>query len=333
MASFKRQNISCATCGKTAGIFTCRGCSENFCLPHTNEHREFLEKQMNDIILIHNQLKQAITGQTTEQFHQSLIQQIERWEQQSIDKIRRLADDTRQQLSSIVQDRTENIKEKIAQLTPQLNKARHDGEFFESDIKEWSEKLNKFQQLLTKQQRIKIHHDKNSTPFISKISLHDLSNDNPVQAINETQYETNHDDSIEDEYEDYSNLKEKGEYSSGEHSIRFKIDQYEPNSAILFGIVSKNIFHGTNPYENPTLYGWTGDNVVYRGGDPQLNYRGYKSDIQTGDIFMFTMDCDRELISLTNERTRRKYDLEVDTAKCPFPWQPNVRFLFIRNDY
>ncbi|CAF3986199.1 unnamed protein product [Rotaria sp. Silwood2] len=281
---------------------------------------------MNEIILIHNQLKQAITGQTTEQFHQSLLQQIERWEQQSIDKIRRLADDTRQQLSSIVQDRTESIKEKIAQLTQQLNKARHDGEFFESDIKEWSEKLNKFQQLLNKQQKIKIHHDKDLTPFISKISLQNLSNDNLVQPINQTHYETNHDDNIQDQYEDYSYLKEKGEYSSGEHSIRFKIDQYEPNSSILFGITSKNAFEGTNPYENPTLYGWTGDNVVYQAGDPQPNYHGYKSNIQTGDIFLFTMNCDREMISLTNERTRRKYDLEVDTMKCPFPWLPNVRF-------
>ncbi|CAF0927469.1 unnamed protein product [Rotaria sp. Silwood1] len=330
MASLRRQNVSCATCGKTAGIFTCRGCSENFCLPHTNEHRELLEKQMNEIILIHNQLKQAVTGQTTEQFHQSLLQQIERWEQQSIEKIHRLADDTRQQLSTIVQDRTENIKEKIAQITQQLNKARYDGEFFESEIKEWSEKLNKFQQLLTKQQKVKIQHDKNSTPFISKISLHDLSTDNFVVPINEIQYETNYDNnSTDDQYEDYLYFKEKNEYSTGEHSIRFKIDQYELNSSILFGITSKNIFDGTNPYENSTLYGWTGNNIVYRAGNPQPNYHGYKSDIKTGDIFMLTMNCDREMISLTNERTGRKYDLEVDIIKCPFPWQPNVRFFNI----
>jgi hypothetical protein len=326
MASAIRQNISCATCGKTAGIFTCRGCDENFCLPHTNEHRAAIEKQMDNIIHIHDQFKQAISGQATDEFHQSLTRQIERWEQESIRKIQQVANDTRQQLAIIVRDRTENIKEKVTQITLQIKQARIHGEFFENDIKEWSDKLKKFQQLLAKQQKIKINLDKNSIPFISKISLHDLSNDSLIQPITDTSYETNYDDDIEDGCEDYSDVKEKTEYAAGEHSIRFQIEQYERNSSILFGITSKEASDITNPFDNPTLYGWTGENGVYRAGELHRNYRGYKSDIQTNDIFMLGINCDREMITLTNERTRQRYELAIDITKCPLPWQPSVRF-------
>ncbi|CAM4761826.1 unnamed protein product [Rotaria magnacalcarata] len=326
MASSRRQNISCATCGKTAGIFTCRGCSENFCLPHTNDHRAAIEKQMDHITRIHDQFKQAISGPSTEEFQQSLMQQIGRWEQESIRKIQEVANDTRQKLSIIVRDRTENIKDKVAQITAQLKRARQDGEFFENDLKEWSDKLKKFQPLLTKQQKIKVNVDKNSIPFISKISLHDLSNDSILQSLTDPSYETNYDDDIQDECEDYSDIKEQAEYSDGEHSIRFKIDQYDRNSLILFGITSKDASDITNPFDNPTLYGWTGENGVYRAGELYQNYRGYKSDIQTDDIFMLGINCDREIITLTNERTRQRYELGIDTTKCPLPWQPSVRF-------
>lgn len=331
MSSVKRHNNSCSTCGKTAGIFICRGCSETFCLRHTNEHREYIEKRMNEIVLIHNQLKQAITGQMTEQFRQSLLQQIEKWEEQSIDKIRQVAKDTREQLLTIVRERTDNLKEKVALLTSQLNRARQDGEFFENEIKEWSEKLTKFQQLLNRQQKIKINQDRNSTPFISKISLYDLSNDAVVEPTNDGAYGINNETLVESEFEEYPNQPEKSEYSSGLHSLRFKIEQYEPNSSILFGIVSKGVFEGTDPFENPTLYGWTGNNMVYRAGNQYSGYHGYKSDIKSDDVLLLTVDCDREMITLTNERTHRTYELEVDTTKCPYPWQPSVRF-FVHQD-
>lgn len=326
MASSRRQNISCATCGKTAGIFTCRGCSENFCLPHTNEHREFLEKQMQDVIIIHNQLKDSISGESAEEFHNSLMQQIQQWEEQSINKVRHVANDVRQRLLNTVHDHTDTIKEKLAQITQQLNKARHDGEFFEHDLREWSEKLNKFRQLLNKQQNLRIHHEKHTGAFISKISLQDLTGDRFAKSTNETFGDAEDANTSDDEYEDYSEIKDKDAYTSGEHSMRFKIDQYGQNSSILFGIISKNGSEDMDPYQNPTLYGWTGNNIVYRAGSPHSNFGGFKSNIQTEDIITLVINCDRAVITLINERTRQKYDLDVDTKKCPFPWQSCVRF-------
>ena len=319
MMTLKPKKNSCATCGEVAGTFTCRGCSDNFCLRHVNEHREALEKQMNQIILTHNQLKTDVVGQTTEQFCHLFLQQIKRWEQQSIDKVRQVADDTRQQVLTTVRYRTDNLKEKIAQLTQQLNKARQDGDYYENDIRDWSEQLQKLQQIFIDQQKIQIYQDRTPIPFISKISLTESPNGNYSQSIyHASPYQ--HD-------EIYSNTRDNGEYSSGEHTLRFKIEQYGPNCSILLGIISKIGSEDINPYENPTFYGWAERNLVYRGGDIQANYHGYRTDIQTDDIFTLNIDCARETISLTNERAGRTYVLDVDITKCPFPWLPNVRFL------
>ena len=326
MELLRRYTHSCATCGKEAGVFTCRGCSQNFCLPHTNDHRRALETRMQEIILTHNRLKQAITEQTTEQFHPSLMQQIEQWEQQSIDKIQQVANDIRQQLLSIVRDRTDNLKEKVVQLSQQLNKAQHDGEFFENDLQQWSDKLDKFRQQFIRQQRIKIHYDKNSVPFISKISIYDLSDDDFLKPWNDIQYGIEHEKITENEYEDYSNVKEKGEYSVGQHSFRFKLDPYETSSSVLFGVVSKIVHERRDSYKNPSLYGWSENNTVYLAGEKYRNYYGYKSDFRAGDIIMLTIDCIRETISLTNERTHDINYLDIDTTHCPLPWVPYVTF-------
>jgi len=325
--SLKHPKNSCATCGEVAAAFTCRGCSENFCLLHTNEHRQGLEKQMNQIVLTHNHLKTEVIAQTTEQFCHSFLRQIEQWEQQSIDKVRQVANDTRQQVLTTIQHRTDNLKEKIATLTQQLNKARKDGGYFEADLDSWTEKLQKLQQLFREQQKVQIYQETSTIPFISKISLIEGLDDTFTNPIPNIPYGSHYQDIKQDYCDDYLMTRDRSEYSSGSHSIRFKIEQYGPNSSFLLGIISKPSSQSNNPYENPTFYGWGEKNRVYRGGDVQYNYHGYKTYIRTDDLFTLNMDCARETISLTNERTGRTNVLDVDITKCPFPWQPNVRFL------
>jgi hypothetical protein len=310
MNSPRQVKNPCITCGKMAGVFACRGCSGNFCLRHTSVHRELLQKSMNEIVQNYDQFKRNIQGQNIEQYQQILIEQIDRWEQQSLEKIRQLADDTRQQLITIIRDQNENLKEKIEELNEQIDSARQDGGFYENDLQEWSERLNELQRNFIEQQTIKIDEEIGAIPFIPKISINVLSND--------------HEEASSSPYEDYSPLNEKDEYSSGKHLLRFKIDQYESNSSILLGITSKTISNISNPYRNPTFYGWTEKNLVYLAGIPEENFNGYESDFQTNDTYVLTIDCNREMINLTNARTNRSFDLDIDLRKCPFPWELNV---------
>ncbi|CAF1473787.1 unnamed protein product [Adineta steineri] len=326
MPFVQSKNTSCATCGQTAGIFICRGCSQNFCMRHTNDHRELLEKQMNQVFLSHNQLKQDMVGQTTEHNCDIFLQQIERWEQQSINKIRQVANDTRQQVLTTVRQRTDNVKEKLALLTKQLSEAREYGNYFENDISEWTEKLQKLKRTFIEQQKIQLHEDRSSPAFISKISLDDMSNDNPTESFPRSAYQSKYQRFIIERNDDpYKTVN--SDYSSGVHSFRFKIKEYGPNTSVILGIISKTVSEDIDTYINRTFYGWSEKNLVYLGDDIKANYNGYKTDIQADDIFMLNIDCDRESISLTNERTARTHVLDVDIRKCPFPWQPNVRFI------
>ena len=98
MAGLSRQRTSCAACGKTAGMFTCHGCSKSYCLQHTNEHRNMLDEQMDEIIANHHSLKQQTSDKKVEKSYQILLEQIDKWEQQSIEKIHQTANDIRQEL-------------------------------------------------------------------------------------------------------------------------------------------------------------------------------------------------------------------------------------------
>ena len=48
------------------------------------------------------------------------------------------------------------------------------------------------------------------------------------------------------------------------------------------------------------------------------------SDFENDDTLLLTIDCHQQRINLTNTRTNRSYDLEVDGRKCPLPWELNV---------
>ena len=311
----RRDNKACATCGTTAGIFTCRGCAEHFCLLHTNEHRDKLELRMDELILHHNQFQERISESRGTQYQHRLFQLIDQWEQQSIEKIQQVANDTRQQLSIALRNRTDELRETSSSVMHVLIEARENGEFFEQDLQQWAEQLQQLQATQMENERIRIEQDSNPFAFISRISLRDDATDHFYLKI---------DPSFSNgDFEEYQHDSEKNEFWTGQSSIRFKIHQYDEHCSILFGITSTSAL-----VDNAAsiLYGWAEKNLVYLGGKKVFRHQGYTSDYQTDDIVLLGIDCDRQEITLTNERTDRTYRLPVDVSKCPFPWQLTVRF-------
>jgi hypothetical protein len=64
------------------------------------------------------------------------------WEQESILKIQQTANDIRQELKRVYTKHTLEISESFIEINQQLNKARIENNFIETDIKSWLEKLN-----------------------------------------------------------------------------------------------------------------------------------------------------------------------------------------------
>jgi len=88
----------CVACDSKdiSGIFKCEGCLQTFCLKHTNEHRDFLNDELDEIILQHENIFNTFNEYKQESF--LLIDQINQWEKDSIIKIQKTAQDVRIQI-------------------------------------------------------------------------------------------------------------------------------------------------------------------------------------------------------------------------------------------
>lgn len=114
MSQLSSSKISCAACDKGGvGIFKCEGCSQVFCRKHCIEHRDKLTHQLDEIVLEHDTLQQAIQEyDNIQNNHYHLIEQINKWEIDSINIIRQRAADTRQQFYKLVNSKTGNFEAK-----------------------------------------------------------------------------------------------------------------------------------------------------------------------------------------------------------------------------
>jgi hypothetical protein len=332
MATSTAKDARCATCGKAASTFTCRGCSKDFCLRHTNEHRQELTKHMDeDIIPFHNQLRQNLDDQIAKPDHHLLMKQIAQWEQGSIEKIHQAADDARKQLLNLISKHTNQMMETLKHVAEQLKNARGDDHFFETDLKEWMIKLEKLEKDMITPQTIKIQYDTNTNSFISKILINEttdtleeffepylgnilITNDRTVIIHNHTNR--------------YASVSGHREYSSGEHRLRFKIENLSARKWIFLGIKSKNAPAQTSLSGGKTGYGFSGADNVWRDGSFTTGLDGYRSDFEINDIIELIINCDQQKIRLVNERTRRIHVLEVNIDKCPFPWKLMVGLFY-----
>ncbi|CAF0746361.1 unnamed protein product [Adineta ricciae] len=336
MSSTKRIKNGCTACGKMVGVFACRGCSGNFCLSHTKDHRDHLQRSLNDIIHDYEQIKRNINGQTVEQRRSSLVEQINEWEQESIKKVRELAGDIRQELEITVQRRTDNLKEKLELLKQQFDKAQQDGGYYENDLKEWTSKLNELQRTYIDQEILKIDEDSHSLPLVSRISL----NDYQLQSYHHRKQHQNHIDGSDDgeivssSYQRYSQPeKEKVNHQqqnvesaeSKKVEYAFKLEGYQNSTSILFGIISESAADSEDENNNPTFFGWGSKDRVYFGDQSQENYDNYRTDFQSDDICVLTIDPDQDKISMKNQRTNAVHELRVNREKCALPWQVCVR--------
>ncbi len=103
-SSYLSSKAPCTTCGiKAAGIYRCEGCLQVFCRKHLNEHRDVLNHQLDEIVLEHDTLQQTIVENKDKPSNQHpILKQIDKWEENSILKIRQTAEEARQQVTKLI---------------------------------------------------------------------------------------------------------------------------------------------------------------------------------------------------------------------------------------
>ena len=159
----------CVQCEKEMIAYRCKGCSQEFCVIHLPDHHRELGLQLDGVEYECNFLRQAIIEQTKNPQIHALIQQINQWEEYSIDLIRRTAKEARQVLIKHGAENTDTIQVKLVELTEELKITRDKNDFNELRLDQFKRKLKELEEQLNKPSNISIRHDTSS--FINRISV------------------------------------------------------------------------------------------------------------------------------------------------------------------
>jgi hypothetical protein len=335
MSSLNSEALLCAICGKTAGNFTCRGCGQGFCANHVIEHRQILNKKLDEIIQEHDQLKESLIQGAGKLQPDLLVAEIDEWEKESHEIIRRMASEYRIQLRATVNKIT---TERLGPTTEELKKARENDTFVETNLNTWATKLETLKNEVTILHSINIKRDDYDKSCIPQLLV--------IETLDDVFEESNGNVIIGDSsrvithgfWSSYGAVRGKGEYSSRCYQFHFKLEAFDKTSVtgLSFGIISKLTPMKKTSFED-TSYGWVGFNRVKENTNNEFglvsvgghNYNRERSggntflNFQQNDIFELLIDCNRKKIRLTNKRTNEVEEIAVDDRKCPFPWQLN----------
>jgi len=159
----------CCICTKETSTFRCDGCLRNFCRDDLTKHLQTLSKQLDEIENDHDELRQTIIEQKEDSKKHPLIQQVDHWEEDSINKIKQTADECRQTLIKYTNKYIIEIENKLNNLAKQLKQTRQENQFNEIDLNQLKEELTKLDEELKKPPNVSVEQE--NTSFINKISI------------------------------------------------------------------------------------------------------------------------------------------------------------------
>ncbi len=159
----------CVICNKEKATFKCGGCSKEFCFSHFGDHKQKLNKLLDEIEVNRDLFRQLLTEQIQKPENNILMQKINQWECRSIEKIQRTADEARRILLKNTKEYIHDIEIKLNELTNQLRQTRQEDDFNEINLRYLDEELTQLTRDLIEPSNISIGED--STPFIKKIFL------------------------------------------------------------------------------------------------------------------------------------------------------------------
>ncbi|CAF3489104.1 unnamed protein product [Rotaria sp. Silwood1] len=334
----------CVTCDRGAGVVKCEGCTQAFCTEHITDHRQTLHHQLDEIIVEHDSLQELIIENKDQS--NPLIKYIDEWEQKSIVKIKRMAQETRQKTIELSNIHKRTVSQELNFLNERIKKAREKDDFFETDLINWISILNRLRDELMNVSLSNSIQEDTSAPLIYQLKLLTTSskfNDKimfPYREI-DSQMITSGDvfehclngANIDDhgrlvEHSDWDctvEVRGKVDYSSGTHQFRFQIEKNPRRTWIFFGIISKSQPMKKYSYESPSAYGWADYNDYFLNGIRQNNETGtlFHHTVEN-DIVALVFDCTNRKIYYKNERSQKSQQLDIDINKCPFPWQLHI---------
>ncbi|CAF1130811.1 unnamed protein product [Adineta steineri] len=159
----------CYTCNEEKITFHCKGCSKEFCLTDLTEHCEILTSELHSITYQYNEFQQTINEQKQNPHNHLLIEQIDQWEIESIDKIQQKAKEYRENVTKSFQACINDIEMKFKDFDEQIKQIQKENEcneisldYLRNQLKEMTEELNNPSKIFIKE---------DSQSFINEISI------------------------------------------------------------------------------------------------------------------------------------------------------------------
>jgi chromosome segregation ATPase len=159
----------CLICQKEKTSYKCNGCSRDFCFDHLVEHRQTINQLFDGIENDRDQFHQTLTERKQLPRNLPLIEKVNKWEEDSIKKIKETAEECRQIVIKHSNKHFIEIEEMLSELTEHLKQVRKENEFNEVDLNTLKIKLTKLAEEFDEPSNIKIEYD--SGLFINKISI------------------------------------------------------------------------------------------------------------------------------------------------------------------
>ncbi|CAF4182039.1 unnamed protein product [Rotaria sordida] len=174
------QDKPCAEC--QIGVTTCNGCNKRFCLPHFMEHRLQLDKQMDEVVQEHNQLRDALSQHSNTS---QLFSRINAWEEASIRKITAAAEQARADLQEFFDRTKHRMGDSLGKIADQLKSKQKLNLYTEKEIGGWIKQLDELRKMLEEPMNIDIIDDKDTRSSIRMIKVIEKSNSEELLMPNE----------------------------------------------------------------------------------------------------------------------------------------------------
>ena len=158
----------CFICEKERVTYKCDGCSKRFCKQHLKDHENQLELELDQIENQRNIFRQTLSEQLEQPNKHDLIQQINQWEQLSINKIQQTAEKNRQSILNHMNKHFQKIEIDLNLLTNQIKEIRQENDFNELNLIDLRNKLERLQKKLNNPGNISVR-EANLSSFISNI--------------------------------------------------------------------------------------------------------------------------------------------------------------------
>jgi uncharacterized phage infection (PIP) family protein YhgE len=137
----------CSVCNKELGPMHCTGCDEYFCRKDFKIHCEKLVTEMDKIVEERNGLQDEITkGIQYNDQQNPLIEQIDTWQKSTIEKVKQVAAQARQQASELLNAKRVKIHTEFKSFSEELAHLKESENYVEHDLKRLNQMINQFKQ-------------------------------------------------------------------------------------------------------------------------------------------------------------------------------------------